>query len=159
MKKSKLVKSMQFIIIGCAVCGLAMYFYGLPHIGNLLVKAYPEYSPCYIPWLSFLWLTGIPCFAVLLYVWKIIGTISHNTVFRKENSRRFRSVSHWAAGDAAFLVIGNLVFLFLNWNHPSVLLACLGISFFGWAVAVAAQALALLTDDAANLQEQSDLTI
>ena len=92
-------------------------------------------------------------------IWKIAGSIQNDAAFTRENSRRFRAIARLAVGDTAFFLLGNLAFLLLGMNHPSILFVSLGLCFFGCAVAVAAYALALLTDGAADLQEQSDLTI
>ena len=63
------------------------------------------------------------------------------------------------AGDAAFFFVGNVVFLFLNMNHPGIVLLSLVPVFAGACIAIAAAALSHLVRKAAALQEQSDLTI
>ena len=159
MKKSCLEKSLKIILIGCAVCGLAIYFYGFPEIGRQVIAKYPEFHNWFFPWLIFLWITGIPCFAVLVYGWKITATLGNDTIFSHKNASRLRSASYLAAGDAFFLFIGNLILLLCNMNHPGVVIISLGISLVGLAISVVCQGLALLTDNAADLQEQSDFTI
>ena len=52
-----------------------------------------------------------------------------------------------------------MVFLFLDMNHPSIVIASLLIVFVGVAVAVAAVVLSHLIEKAAVLKEQTDLTI
>ena len=64
-----------------------------------------------------------------------------------------------AAGDTAFFFLGNVVFTLLSMNHPGILLLSLLICFAGVAVTVAAACLSHLVRKAADLQEQSDLTI
>ena len=49
--------------------------------------------------------------------------------------------------------------MFLNMNHPGIVIMSLLIVFAGTAIAVAAAALSRLVKKAAALQEQSDLTI
>ena len=61
--------------------------------------------------------------------------------------------------DVTFFFIGNVVFLFLDMNHPSIVIASLLIVFVGVAVAVAAVVLSHLIEKAAVLKEQTDLTI
>ena len=55
--------------------------------------------------------------------------------------------------------MGNLLLLVLNQSHPAVVLFSMLIVFAGVAVAVAAASLSHLVKKAADLQEQSDLTI
>lgn len=159
MKKSFLEKSLKTILIGCAICGLGIYFYGFPEIGRQIIKKYPEFHSWFLPWLLFLWATGVPCFAALVYGWKIIATLQKGTIFSHKNAARLRTVSGLAVGDALLLFIGNLILLLCNMNHPGVVIISLGISLVGLAISVVCQGLALLTDNAADLQEQSDFTI
>ena len=91
--------------------------------------------------------------------WKIAVNIGKDRSFTLENARLLQIISWLAAGDAAFFFLGNIVLFFLNMNHPGILLISLLICFAGVAVAVAAACLSHLVRKAADLQEQSDLTI
>ena len=159
MNKSKLSEIYKIIVAVMAMLGIIIYFYAFPTVGKSIVNAYPEFSQRYLPWLVFIWITGIPCYAVLSYVWKIADSVGKNKAFVKENAVRFKRISQLAFLDSVFLTFGNLVLLFMNMNHPSVLILSLGISFIGIAISVTAYGLSYLTQNAAELQEQSDLTI
>ena len=76
-----------------------------------------------------------------------------------ENAKLFQWISVLAITDAAVFFAGNIVYLFLNLNHPSILLFSLLIVFVGVAVAIASAALSHLVLKASVLQEQSDWTI
>lgn len=159
MEQKTLSKWLKIIIIGVGICGAVVYIFIFPEYGQSLIYDYPEYSYCYWPWLIFLWITGIPCYGVLILAWKIASNIGINRSFSIQNAKLMKGISLLAAIDSGFFFIGNLVYLFLNMNHPGiVLLALIGV-FFGIAVAVAAAALSHLIMKAAQLQEQSDLTI
>ena len=64
-----------------------------------------------------------------------------------------------AAGVTLYYFIGNVVFFFLSMNHPGIMLLSLLICSAGVAVTVAAVCLSHLVFKAADLQEQSDLTV
>lgn len=159
MKQKALSKWLKAILVGVALCGLAVYFAVLPELGWEIVDANPGYSHLYRPWLAFLWATGVPCYAALALGWRIAHNIGADRSFTMENARLLRWIAWLAAGDAAYFFVGNIVLLFLNMSHPGVVLMSLLAVFAGVAVAMAAACLSHLVQKAAALQEQSDLTI
>ena len=160
MKQSTLAIWLKAIILGAALCGLVIYGLVLPELGLMVVEEFPgEADPMYVPWLVFLCAPGLPCYAALFCGWKIAGNIGRDRSFSMENARLFTWIAGLAAGDTAFFFLGNVVFLLINWSHPSVVLAALLLCFVGVAVTVAASVLSHLVQKAAALQEQSDLTI
>ena len=159
MKQKSLAMWLKLVLAGMGLCGLIVYFVVVPEIGRSIVLDAPEFSGWYWPWQIFLWLTGIPCCAALVFGWRIAANIGKDRSFSNENARLLKWIAWLAAGDAAFLFLGNLVMLLMNMNHPGVVLASLLVVFAGAAVAVAAGCLSHLVGKAAALQEQSDLTI
>lgn len=159
MSQDTLAKWLKAIIIGVGIFGALVYGVVIPECGKMLVTMYPEFSYCYYPWLFFIWMTGIPCYAVLVLAWKIAVNIQKDNSFSMDNSRLMKWIAGMALGDVTFFFIGNVVFLFLDMNHPGIVLVSLLIVFIGVAVAVAAVVLSHLIAKAAGLQEQTDLTI
>ena len=159
MTQNTLSKWLKAIIIGLGIFGVLVYGSVIPECGDMLVSMYPEFSYCYYPWLIFIWITGIPCYAVLVFAWKVAVNIQNDNSFSMENARLMKWVACMALSDVTFFFIGNVIFLFLNMNHPSIMIASLLIVFIGVAVAVAAVILSHLIAKAAVLKEQTDLTI
>ena len=159
MDQSQLSRSLKAIITGAGICGLVIYFVALPVCGDALLADHPEFSAWRWPWQIFLWLTGLPCYAVLVNGWRIASNIGRDKSFSIENARLLKAVAWLAAGDTLFLFAGNIVLLLLGMNHPTALLLSLIICFVGIAITVAAVCLSHLVRKAAELQEQSDLTI
>lgn len=159
MEQKSLSKWLKFITLGIAVCGIAVFAFLIPIVGKDLVEKYPEYSHCYYPWLIFLYAAGIPCYAVLILVWQIASNIGKDRSFTITNAKKLKTISLLAAGDAAFFFIVNIVYLLANMSHPSIALASLLVVFAGVVISVIAAALSHLIKKAADLQEQSDLTI
>ena len=159
MEQKQLAGWLKAIIIGVGICGAIVYAGVVPFAGDVLVASAPEFSGAYWPWVIFLWITAIPCYAALVCAWKIACRIGQNRSFCYENASSLRTVSVLAAADCAFFFVGNLVLLVLNWNHPSMVILSLLIICFGIAVSVAAAALSHLVRKAADMQAQSDLTI
>ena len=159
MSQDTLAKWLKVIIIGLGIFGVLMYGFVIPECGNLLVAMYPEFAYCYYPWMVFIWLTGVPCYAVLVLAWKVAANIGRDYSFSMDNSRLMKWIAGMALGDVTFFFVGNVVFLFLNMNHPGIVMASMLVVFIGVAVAVAAIVLSHLIAKAAVLKEQTDLTI
>jgi len=159
MKQKALSAWLKGIILGLAVCGLIACAVIIPACGKSLVASYPEFSNRYWPWLFFIWLACVPCFAALGLGWRIAGRIGMDRSFTQKNADALKWIAWLAAGDAGFIFAGNILFVLLDLSHPGVALFSLMIVFVGVAIAIAAAALSHLTQKAAQLQEQSDLTI
>ena len=159
MKQTSLAKWLKVILFGVGVCGMVVYALVLPKVGQEIIHEREELRGYFWPWLIFLWTSGVPCYVALALGWKIASNIGADRSFSLANAKLLKGIAGLALGDAAFFFLGNLVFLFLNINHPGVVLFSLIVEFAGVAAAVAAAALSHLVQKAAALQEQSDLTI
>lgn len=159
MEQKILSRWLKGIIIGIALCGLIVYAAVVPALADCMLEGYQEFAAAVLPWKIFIWCSGIPCFAVLFFAWEIASNIGADRSFTDENAKNLKWISGLAAGDALFFFLGNILLLFLNMNHPGIVLASAVVVFIGVAVAVAAAALSHLVKKAADLQEQSDLTI
>lgn len=159
MEQKTLSKWLKCILVGVAVCGLITYAVVIPMCGMSLRAQYPEFSNRFWPWMVFLWASGIPCFAVLVFAWKIAAAIGRDASFSLANAKCFERISVLSAADAAFFFVGNILLWLLNMSHPSVVLVSLVVVFVGVAVAVVSAVLSRLMKKAAALQEQSDWTI
>lgn len=159
MEQKTLSRWLKCIIIGMGVCGVIIYAAVVPALGMSLRAEYPEFAMCFLPWLIFIWGSGIPCFAVLVLAWRIASNIGLDRSFSEENAKWLLWISCLAAGDAGFFFLGNILLLLLSMNHPGIVLASMLVVFVGVAVAAASAALSHLVKKAAALQEQSDWTI
>ncbi len=159
MEQQTLSFVLKLVLIGLGAAGIVIYFFVLPILGGDIAAAYPEFAYCYWPWLLFLWLTAIPCYITLVFGWSIATEIGRDNSFCIKNAVSLRNIALLAAGDAVFFFAGNVLYLFLNMNHPAVFLFSCFIVFFGTAIAVAAACLSHLVYKAAKLREENDLTI
>lgn len=118
MKQKSLSLWLKLIITGTGICGLFIYVFIIPMLGQAIAAAENgAFDYCYHPWLFFIWMTGIPCYAGLVFAWRIAGNIG------------------------------------------TIVLLSLVVVFAGIAASVASAALSHLVMKAADLQNQSDLTI
>ena len=159
MEQKALAKWLKLVIVILGLIGLAVYGLVLPGYGVSLRSDYPEFAYCFWPWLIFLWLSGVPCYAALVLGWRIAANIGRDASFSMENARLLKWIAWLAAADSVFFFLGNLVLLFRGMSHAGIVLLSLLAVLAGTAVTLAAAALSHLVRKAALLQEDSDLTI
>ncbi len=159
MSQSVLSKWLKLIIVAVGLCGLLVYAWVVPSLGQSVAAEAPEFAYCYRPWLILIWVTAVPCYVILALGWKISKNIGNDRSFSEENAKLLKWIAVLAAADAGFFFVMNIIFLFLNMNHPGIVLMSLIVLVAGVAVSAVAAALSHLVKKAAGLQEQSDLTI
>ncbi len=159
MELRKLSVWLRAIVVCAAACGLVICAVIVPELGQAIVHDYPEFHGWYAPWLAFAWLFALPLFVALTLVWKLAASIASDRPFTSKNARLLKLISRLAAGDAAFFLVGNVALWLMGMNHPGVVLLSLVVVCAGLFLALAAAALSRLVGRAAELQEQSDLTI
>lgn len=159
MNQKKLSLWLKAILCGIALCATVVYFVIIPMLGRDIAEQNPEFAFCYLPWLIFLWLTSIPCYLAGGFCWSIACEIGHDRPFTAKNAKSFKKIMIAALADAAGFFLGNFILLFLNMNHPGIVLASMLICFAGAAIAVAAGGLSLLVEKAAAIREDNEAFI
>lgn len=159
MGQKRLAGLLKLVVVGIGFFGALFYLYAIPEVGKETVLMYPEYGFCYWPWFIFLLLTAIPCYLVLILGWRMFEDIRQGRSFTRINSRRLHQIAQLAVFDVIFTLLGNIVMGMLFVNHPGVLILFLCVCAAGLAFAVVAQMLSLLVQQAADLQDENELTI
>ena len=163
MKPDKFSLMMKAVIIMIAVFGTLFYFVFIPMMGREMQQFYLNdlayYNKLFYAWIVLIWITAVPCYAVLVLAWKMAVSVQNDTQFSHKNSGRLSKIALLAVIDGAFFFFMNIVYLIANVNHPGVVLVSLLILLVAIAFAAAAKVLAGMVDKAAVLQEESDLTI
>ena len=152
-------KWLKIVIIGMTLIGIASCVYVIPSCGMIFRMRYPEFANWVYPWMILLYVCSIPCFAAMAICWKIAVNIRSDKSFTSETAGLFKCFSYLAAGDTAVFFVGCVIFLIAGINHPGMLIVEMLVVFVGIAVFVCTAALSYLVGQAANLQEESDLTI
>ena len=93
MEQKSLAKWLKIILVGVGLCGLIVYFVIFPSYGQSLVTDYPEFANRFWPWLIFLWVSGIPCYMVLVFGWRIASNIGEDRSFSNENAKYLKWIS------------------------------------------------------------------
>ncbi|HAS37298.1 MAG TPA: DUF2975 domain-containing protein [Ruminococcaceae bacterium] len=148
--------SLKFIIVAMGLCAFAIQ--SVISL-MLIVSDAEEIDAIRIPWMAFLWSTAIPMIPALIYSWKTASNIGKNKAFCLDNAKNLKNIAISSISDAALVLVGNIVYLLLDISHPSVLLFSCVIVLVGIAIFIAAMGLSQLIRNAAELQEETELTI
>ncbi len=159
MEQKTLSKWISLVLLSAAVIGFCIFFVIVPIYGKMLLESHPEFSNRFWPWLVFLWVFALPCYAAIIVGLKISRRIGLDESFCMENAAGLKTIAYLAAGDTAFFAFGNIALMLLNLSHPGVMIASLFISFIGFAIAIASAALSHLVKKAAIMKEENDFTI
>ena len=99
MEQKGLARWLKGIIIGVGLCGLYGYLNVVPGYGQSLVRRFPEFSYCYMPWLVVILLTAIPIYIALFFAWKIADNIGKDRSFSRENAVALKWIARLAVID------------------------------------------------------------
>lgn len=157
MGQKKLAIWLKAIVVGCALCGLALFGFILPRYLAYVAEEVPDLP--HTAWQAFMCVLAVPCYAVLVCIWKMANEIGRDNSFSVENANLLKYIALLAGVDSALLLIGNLVFLVTKHSIPTLALVSAFVCFIGLAISVGAACLSHLVHKAAALQEDSDLTI
>lgn len=157
MDQKKLAIWLKAIVVGCALCGLVLFGFILPRFLAYVAEEVPDLP--HKAWTAFMWVLAIPCYAVLVCIWRMANEIARDNSFSMENAKQLRLIALLAGADAAVLLVGNLVFLLIGHSIPTLALVSAFVCFVGLAISVGAACLSHLVRKAALMQEESDLTI
>jgi len=159
MTSRNLGNLIRISVIAVAISGLFLCFYVIPIWGRSIISANPEFTHWFLPWLIFTWVVALPCFAVLIYIWKVSGAVIQETVFTDITAKWVRMGAILLMADAALVFLGNVVLFMLNMNHPGLVLVCILGDIFVVALALLAAVLSRYITKAAVLQEESEGTL
>ena len=159
MSSKMLCRLIRLAVLATAVCALFILLFIIPSWGTSIVEVNPEVSNRYLPWLVFIWIAALPCFAILIYIWKVSGAIKCEEVFTLRTAKWIKISAVLLFSDAAFFFIGNAILLLVNMSHPGILLLSMLGNIFVIALALLAAVLSRYITKAAALQEESECTI
>ena len=160
MNQKTLSKWLKAVIIGTGIFGFAVFGWLVPAYGANFASMNPEVAYCYWPWMIFLWLCSLPCFASLFFGWKVASNIGKDESFSFDNAKQLKIISNLALADSCFFLIGNWVLVFCDMSHPGVAIVFAPfVVFVGVAVAIVTKALSHLVYKSAVMKTENDLTI
>ena len=157
MDQKKLAIWLKAIVVGCALCGLALFGFILPRYLTYVAEEVPDLP--HRAWQIFMWILALPCYAVLVCIWKMADEIKADNSFSLENSRLLKYIAILAGIDAALLLAGNVIFLVTRHSIPTLALVSAVMCFVGLALSVGAACLSHLVHKAATQEDEADFSL
>ena len=157
MEQKRLAIWLKAIVVGCALCGCALFGFILPRFLAYVAEEVPDLP--HRAWQIFMWILAVPCYAVLIFIWQMANEIAKDNSFSLENANHLRMIALLAGLDAVVLLVGNVIFLVLKHSIPTLALVSAFMCFVGLALSVGAACLSHLVRKAALLQEDGDLAV
>ncbi len=160
MTQKNLSYWLKAVIVVVALLGGWLYGLIVPMIAEE-VGAY--FEKLYLPVLLFLLGTGVPCFASLVFAWRVASEIGRDNSFSRINAKCMKVISVFALGDVIYFVLGMAVMALWHriaflWLFP-LSLYCVFLIIAGLAISVCSAALSHLILKAALIKEENDLTV
>lgn len=160
MDKSHIFMKVAVALI--ALCGTAICAAGFPAavyvaVGKLFEPWSREFTLCYSFELAFLLLSALPCYAIVVYLWKTSELIGRGRLFCDSAVKYFAASARLLFVDVIFFLVGNLVFYFIGANCWLWLYLFLDVCAV--AVALVFVMVSKCLKEAAILQDESDCTL
>jgi len=156
-------KTIERLLKSLIPMGGAMLLYAciwlIPDAMRFMALYWPEFRPLVTPTILFGWAVALPIGAAMCIAYRIFHSIGHDQSFTFANAKRMRWISMLAFADFILLLIGFAATLPINIAHPIFLLCFTVAGFLCLAAAVCCLVLSKLLRQAAELKEESDLTI
>ncbi len=145
------------VLVALTVAFLAFLF--VPELGREMALQNPNYDFMFWPCLLYIWATVVPVAVALVIAWRIFQEIGRDNSFCAGNARRLKIICYLAILDTGLYVLALVLLAAMNLLHPAVMVAIICVVFFGLTIAAVAAALSHLTQKAADVQSENDLTI
>lgn len=150
---------LKAITLTCTILGLCLCFLLAPMLIENLTAAHAELEDMFYPGMVFVWITAVPFFAALAEVWLICGEIGRDNSFCIKNALRLRTLSGICALECILYLAGILLLLIKGASEPWLFLFFLFVIFICVSAAVGCAMLSHLVRKAADLRQDSELTI
>ncbi|MEA4929369.1 MAG: DUF2975 domain-containing protein [Candidatus Limiplasma sp.] len=159
MKLSKATLLLKAVLIFCAIALALVAFGAVPAYMQHVIHVRPDLAG-WDYWMRALGLLiALPVWGTMVLLWQIFDTIPKNNPFIEANAKRFAQISRLAEFDLC-IVGGFWLFLIIAGVTPPFLVVCFSGALFGGVVAaVVFHVLGGLVCTAAELRQDSELTI
>ena len=159
MRQKELSIWLKLIIVICGLFGLLFCIYFGPETGRNILLNSENLKTLYNPFITFIWITGIPFFIALVLGWQICSKIGFDQAFTVKNADRLKMISVSSMIEGV-LYVGALIYLFVVGRyHTNVLIVLLLILFFSVVISVFTFMLSYLVRKASEIKQDNDLTI
>lgn len=159
MKQSELASWLKAIVIFTGAVGLVFLLLFAPGLTAEIAGRMPEGAIHTERILIFIWVVSLPVYMALFCVWRICCEISRNNSFSHRNAMLLRNVSYICLLECVVFLAAGISLMLIGCFDILLLLLVFSAILVGVFLAAASAALSHLTDKAAALKHENDLTI
>lgn len=166
MKTSLLIVLCRISLVFVLLVGLCICFWWYPFSISLTTiglvsgessSSIPVDQSQYVAFwtqLVFVWLTSLPCFAVLFLLYRSTIYAKSGSFFSHKNANTFKIISLILLVDSVIYIVGNIVFMFLKLNPFAIVYYVIGT--LGIIIALSSFFTHLYLEKATRLKEDND---
>ena len=158
MSSKTLCAFVRFAAVAAMACGLTLCVYVFPVALSDLLGFVPSRGGSYI-WIVFLWAASVPCFIILVNVWRVSSAVKRDEVFTIKTAKLIKGSAMLLLTDMGFFAVGNTLLLVVGLSRPNIFFLSILGCIFGVSLALLAAVLSRYISKAADLQEEADGTI
>ena len=156
LSAKSLCLSVRAAVIAVAMCGIVLCVFVLPFRGAQIADFGAAGN---LAWLWFLWISSIPCYAILVLVWLVSGAIKLEQAFTPLVAKWIKYASLLLLADAVFFFAGNIALALMGMHRPVLLMIAMIVDIFAISLAFLSAVISRFIMKAAILQDESEGTI
>lgn len=149
-------KYLKILTVTAAILGVIIYLFAVPYFGSMVAEYAPEFSYCFWPWVIFIWITAIPVGRALFLCFMLATDLGCGRAFSLRSAKSLKGIADCAVIDSALFLLGNIVYLLLGINHPSIFIFSLFICFIGLGIFIVGKTLSQLISEAHELKSENE---
>ncbi len=142
-----------------AAVGVIVFFVVAPWTALFARQLFPAYRAFFWPGLAYTWVIAALYALALLDFAHIVGNIAGDHSFCRDNARRMNRISALALLAMLWFAVGLACLALAQMTTPGIWLLFAFLIFMSLVIAMLARALARLTERAAEIKEENDLTV
>lgn len=142
-----------------AAVGVLVFFVVAPWTAVFARQLFPEYRGLFWLGLAYTWIIALLYALALFHFACIVGNIARERSFCTENARRMNRISALALLAMLWFAVGLACLALAQMTTAGLCLLFAFLLFMSLVIALLARALARLTERAAEIKEENDLTV
>lgn len=149
---------LRLAMFGSIICLGLMYFY-VWCIARYFFESKPEEFTRTVAWCLTVGGTIIPFIPAFIRVWQISVLVNLDKTFSKDTAKALSGISNCAFIQGIYLLIGKLTLIIIGFSDPNDVFVILILVMLAFVAGLVFAVLARFVQKAAELQEESDLTV
>lgn len=160
MKYQKtMISIIRSVIILAAALALLAAILVVPAAVDSALGELPGYGYLNAPCQGFFWISALIFLVALVLAWQITVNIADGESFSMKNAALLMNISRLAFAECILYLAGTVALYVAGCMSPAILFAAIVMEAIGICATVGCAALSHLTEKAAHLQADNDLTI